>query len=328
MIKPEKPDRPDRPERPPQMLVGWMEALADRTRLRLLRILEEHELGVIELCEILQMPQSTVSRHLKILADQRWVHPRPQGTTRLHRMIMEELDPPARKLWLLAREQTDDWATVRQDELRLARRLQHREADSQAFFAGAAGKWDKLRRDLYGDSFTTAALLALLPSDFVVADLGCGTGQVAAMLAEHVHRVIGVDNSSAMLKAARKRLGDQKNVELLRAQLGAVPLEPASCHAAMLLLVLTYTPDPVLVLKEAVRILKPGGKLIVVDLLTHDREGFRRQMGQQHSGFDAAQFGKLMNDCGLTGVTVRLLPPEKAATGPALFLAVGVRPDG
>src|SRR3954466_3040318 len=119
--------------RHPERLVGWMESLADRTRLRLLRLLERHELGVVELCDILQLPQSTVSRHLKILLDQRWLHSRREGTTHLYRTTLDELDPAARKLWLVAREQTDDWATIRQDELRLDRRLRHRESNSQTF---------------------------------------------------------------------------------------------------------------------------------------------------------------------------------------------------
>ena len=127
----------------PDALLGWMECLADPTRLRLLRLLERHELGVVELCDILQLPQSTVSRHLKVLAEQAWVAEPGQGTTHLYRMTLDEADPAARRLWLLAREQTDGWATVRQDELRLRQRLLSRETDSQAFFAGAAGEWDK-----------------------------------------------------------------------------------------------------------------------------------------------------------------------------------------
>src|SRR3954454_23038320 len=122
----------------PDALLGWMECLSDPTRLPLLRLLERHELGVVELCDILQLPQSTVSRHLKVLADQGWVRSRAQGTANFYRMVPNELDPPARRLWALAREQTDHWATVRQDELRLQRRLSDRETDSQAFFAGAA----------------------------------------------------------------------------------------------------------------------------------------------------------------------------------------------
>jgi ArsR family transcriptional regulator len=277
------------------------------------------------LCEILQLPQSTVSRHLKLLADQGWIHHRREGTNRLYHMIREEFDVAARKLWLLAREQTDEWATAAQDELRLHRLLRHREGDAQAFFAGAAGKWDKLRHELYGEAFTTAALLALLPSDHVVADLGCGTGQVSAILAEHVKRVIAIDSSSAMLKAARKRLADRLNAEVLRAELTSVPIEAQICDAALLLLVLSYAPDPAPVLTEAARILRPGGKLVIVDLLSHDREDFRRQMGQQHSGFEIVQFKDLLNRSGLRDSIVRPLPPEKDAKGPALFLAVGTR---
>src|SRR3954465_5786826 len=113
----------------PDALLRWMESLADPTRLRLLRLLERHELGVAELCDILQLPQSTVSRHLKVLADQKWVRSRREGTTRLYRMILDELTAPARRLWLLAREQTDDWTTLKQDEMRLDRVLRQREAE-------------------------------------------------------------------------------------------------------------------------------------------------------------------------------------------------------
>src|SRR5687767_2352884 len=140
-----------------QSLLGWMECLSDPTRLRLLRLLERHELGVVELCDILQLPQSTVSRHLKVLGDQQWVRSRREGTTHLYRMILDELTAPARRLWLLTREQTEGWATFRQDEMRLTRRLREREGDSQAFFAGAAAEWDRVRHELYGDAFTTDA---------------------------------------------------------------------------------------------------------------------------------------------------------------------------
>src|SRR5947207_12683442 len=101
--------------RHPQALLDWMEGLADRTRLRLLRLLERHELGVVELCDVLQLPQSTVSRHLKVLTDESWVQSRRQATTHLYRMILDELSLPQRKLWLLAREQTDDWPQVAHD---------------------------------------------------------------------------------------------------------------------------------------------------------------------------------------------------------------------
>src|SRR5207247_10898642 len=172
-------------------LLGWMGSLADPTRLRLLRLLERHELGVADLCDVLQLPQSTVSRHLKTLSDQGWVRSRRQATNHLYRLILDEVQPAPRKLWLLAREQTDDWPTVRQDRLRLEQTLRARQTEPSAFFAGAAAEWDRLRAELYGKAFSHAATLALLAPDMVVADLGCGTASVAAQLAPHVRQVIG-----------------------------------------------------------------------------------------------------------------------------------------
>src|SRR5687768_8664356 len=273
-----------KPAAQPDALLGWMDALNDPTRLRLLRLLERHELGVVELCDVLQLPQSTVSRHLKVLLDGRWLRSRKQGTTHLYRMTTAELDAPVRKLWLLAREQTDAWATVHQDGLRLTRRLREsrRAGNSRQFFAGTAGKWDKLRRDLYGERFNLDAMLALLPSDYVIADLGCGTAHLAAELAPRVARVIGIDNSPAMLKAARRRTSDLPNVDLRRGDLESLPIETATVDGAMLVLVLTYAPDPAAVLAEMSRILKPNGKAVIVDLLPHDRDDFRRQMEQHH----------------------------------------------
>ena len=316
-----------KPASQPVALLGWMDSLADETRLRLLRLLERHELGVAELCDVLQLPQSTVSRHLKVLADQRWVRGRRQGTTHLYRTLLDELDPAARRLWLLAREQTEGWATLHQDELRLARRLRAKQDDSQAFFAGAAAEWDKLRGELYGHAFTNEALLTLLPRDYTVADLGCGTGNVVAQLAPHVGRVIGVDNSPAMLKAAKKRAGEFANVDLRRGDLEALPIADAACDAALLILALTYVADPAAVLSEMSRILKPAGRAVIVDLLPHDREDFRRQLGQTRLGFDAKELEQLLSQAGFasTATKIRPLPPEPNAKGPALFLATAVR---
>jgi ArsR family transcriptional regulator len=304
-----------------------MESLADPTRLRLLRLLERNELGVADLCDVLQMPQSTVSRHLKVLADQKWVRGRRQGTNHLYRTILDELEAGARRLWLLAREQTDAWPAVKQDRLRLDRLLAEKQGEGQAFFAGAAGEWDRLRGELYGKHFSDAAMLALLPGDYVVADLGCGTGQVIAQLAPFVKQVIGVDNSPAMLRAARKRLNERKNVDLRKGDLSAVPIEDKTCDAAMLILALTYVADPAAVLSEMSRILKPGGRAVIVDLFPHDREDFRRQLGQTRLGFDAKELEQLLSHAGLASahMTIRPLPPEPNAKGPALFLATAVR---
>jgi SAM-dependent methyltransferase len=305
----------------PEAMLSWMECLADPTRLRLLRLLERHELGVAELCDVLQLPQSTVSRHLKVLSDQNWVRSRRQATTHLYRMLLDELDPPARRLWLLAREQTAPWVTAHQDELRVEELLRQKQTESQAFFAGTAAKWDKLRDELYGRRFANLAMLALLPDDWVVADLGCGTGQVAAELSGCVKQVIAVDNSAAMLKAARRRTADLPNVDLRRGDLESLPIEEDSCDAALLLLALTYVPEPAPVVREMARILKPGGRAVIVDLLPHDREEFRIEMGQQRRGLEIVEMQELLEGVGLARFQHRFMPPEVGVKGPALFLA-------
>jgi ArsR family transcriptional regulator len=312
--------------RQPDALLARMASLADTTRLRLLRLLERHELGVAEMREVLQLPQSTVSRHLKVLADQGWVRSRSQGTANLYRMVRGELDPGARRLWQLSREETEGWATLHQDQLRLARRLDGRSRNAQAFFAGAAGEWDRMRAELYGTSFVQAALLALLPDDWVVADLGCGTGQVTAALAPHLREVIAVDQSPAMLRAASQRTAAFANVDLRRGDLEALPIPDGACHAALLLLVLTYLAEPAQVLAETARILRPGGKLVIVDLIRHDRDDFRRQMGQHTFGFDRDQVREMSAEAGLAKPAFRELSPEPQAKGPALFLATASRP--
>jgi ArsR family transcriptional regulator len=312
--------------RQPEALLAWMESLSDPTRLRLLRILERQELGVAELVRVLQLPQSSVSRHLKVLADQGWVESRGHRTTNLYRMAGGANGSAARRLWLLAREQTESWPTVRHDELRLTRLLARREPPSRAFFAGAARHWDRLREELYGRAFEQEAILALLPPGLVVADLGCGTGTLAAALSRHVARVIAVDQSPAMLRAARRRTAGLPNVELRRGELERLPVETGECDAALLLLALSYVAEPARVVREMARIVRPGGRAVAVDLLRHDREDFRRDTGQVRLGFEPSELGSLLEAAGLHEVSCRPLPPEAKARGPALVLAAGARP--
>jgi ArsR family transcriptional regulator len=307
--------------RNPDALLAWMELLADPTRLRLLRALERRELSVLELCEVLALPQSTVSRHLKALAEAGFVGARKQGTQSLYAWA-DGAAPAARKLWALARAETEAWPVAHQDAKRLEGVLARRDG-ARRFFAGAAGAWDELRARVYGKSFGNEALLALLPPSWTVADLGCGTGALTAALAPRVRRVVGVDRSASMLQAARKRTAGLGNVELHEAELSALPLPPASCDAALLVLVLAYLDDPAKVLAEARRVLRKGGRLVVLDAARHADEELRRRMGQVEPGFEPGDLADRLGAAGFADVVARSLPPEPGASGPGLVLCTG-----
>ncbi|WP_428389379.1 ArsR/SmtB family transcription factor [Mucisphaera sp.] len=302
--------------------------LAEPTRLRLLRSVETGELAVSDLCAVLQMPQSTVSRHLKVLTDEGWVLSRKEGTTNYYRLDADRIQNGAADLWTLACTRTEAWPTLKQDRLRLAERLRQRRGATRRFFEDTAAAWDELRVDLYGQFFGHRALVGLLPDDWVVGDLGCGTGRVVAELAPQVKRVIGVDDSEQMLDAARQSTEGLGNVDLLRAPIEAIPLEDQSLDAALLVLALSYVELVEPVLAEARRLLKSGGRVVIVDLLQHDDEEFRRRYGQQCAGFEPMRLEAQLSEAGFAGVRTRALPPEAEAGGPAMLLMTAGRGGG
>jgi len=308
-------------------IVTWMTSLADVTRARALRLVEQHELTVADLCAVLQLPQSTVSRHLKVLADEGWVSARPEGTSRLYRLATEDLEPAARRLWHLLREQTAQERVATHDDHRLATVLATKQTRSQAFFNSAAGQWDKLRRDMFGERFDLVALAGLLEAHWVVGDLGCGTGQIAAMLAPFVRQVIGVDNSRAMLKAARQRVVDGSRIEFRQGDLTALPIDDGGLDAAVVCLVLHHIADPAAVIREAARVLGGGGRLLLVDMLRHDRRDYQQQMGHVWLGFEAEQVEQWLLSAGFEQVRLQSLPLAPQAKGPPLFVARGQRPE-
>ena len=300
-------------------------SLADTTRSRILQLLDRHELTLSELCGIMQLPQSTVSRHLKALADSGWIAARTEGTSHLYTMTRDELHPAARRLWLLVREQVGPSAAAAQDQRRLHAALAERRTKSQEFFSSSAGQWDRLRDELFGARFHLAALAALAEPDWVVGDLGCGTGQVSASIAPFVARVIAVDASAAMLQAAKKRLQGFDNIDLRRGELEALPIDEARLDAATLMLVLHHVPEPERALAEVARVLKPGGRAVVVDMLPHDRDSYRQQMGHVWLGFSDEHVRQLFQESGFDAIRIVALPPDARAKGPGLFVATGKR---
>jgi ArsR family transcriptional regulator len=300
-------------------------ALADPIRCRLLLVLEAQELTVSEICSILQLPQSTVSRHLKTLADDGWVTARRDGTSRRYSAVRQAHEDRAQRLWQLLRDEVVTGSAATQDQTRLEEVLIQRRSKSQEFFSSAAGQWAQVRQELFGSRFDLLALLALLDEDWVVGDLGCGTGQTAASLAPFVGKVIAVDDSIAMLNAAQERLGETGNVELRRGRLESLPIEDESLDVAILGLVLHHLPDPQRVLQEACRALRPNGRLLVVDMLPHEREDYRQEMGHVWLGFEQKQLEDWLIEAGFGKVTFRALPPEQQAKGPNIFTASAQR---
>jgi ArsR family transcriptional regulator len=202
--------------------------------------------------------------------------------------------------------------------------LAERSTKSQQFFSTSAGQWDRMRLELFGRR-ADVALLGLLDESWKIADLGCGTGAVAQALAPFVEQVIAVDESSAMLSAARKRLHGVENVDIRNGRLEALPLADGEVDVALLFLVLHYAAEPVRVISEAVRALKPGGRLLVLDMMPHDRQDLRQTMGHLWQGFDSDTLGEWMQSAGLDGFRYNALPPDPDAKGPTLFAASGKR---
>jgi ArsR family transcriptional regulator len=306
-------------------ILDHMTALSDPTRCRMLLLLERHELTVSELCSVLQLPQSTVSRHLKTLADDGWVTSRRDGTSRFYTMPVDDLDTGAARLWPLISEQVTSTRGAEQDERRLGSVLSRRRAKSQEFFASAAGGWDRIRGELFGDEFFLWAVLGLIDPTLVIGDLGCGTGQLTEVVAPHVRRVISVDGSEDMLEAARQRLSGATNVDIRQGELESLPIESGELDVAMLSLVLHYSPEPPRALAEIGRVVRTGGRVLVVDMLPHDREEYQQQMGHVWLGFSEGQTTRLLTGAGFENIRVRTLPVDPDAKGPALFAAMAVK---
>jgi len=291
----------------------------------MLSVLEGRELTVSELCDVIQSPQSTVSRHLKTLSDGEWVSSRRDGTRRLYTLPLDDVDDSARRLWQVVREQVTATAASSDDDRRLKQVLARRKTQSEAFFSSAAGQWDRLREELFGTTSHLRALVGLMDDDQIVGDLGCGTGQASEWIAPFAARIIAVDSSKEMLRAAKERLSGQRHVELRHGPLEKLPIERSELDVALLMLVLHHVPEPKRALEEAARSLKPGGRLLILDMLPHEREDYRQTMGHVWLGISERQMRQWLQEAGFSTIRWRMLPPESKAKGPSLFVATARR---
>lgn len=312
----------------PSPIADRLAALSDPVRLRILRLLEREELSVGEVARVVQLPQSTVSRHLKMLGDADWIAKRADGTAMFYRLTLDDLHASDRAVWLAVREllRSADGGDAAEDFGRLASVLAERREDSLGYFGRLAGQWDDVRCDLFGVKFTPLGLLGLLPREWVVADLGCGTGNASELLAPLVKRVIAVDQSQPMLTAARKRLHGSGNIDFIEGDLTRLPLKEASVDAAVIMLVLHHLERPGDALREMRRIVRPGGMGLVVDMVAHERGVYRHTMGHRWLGFSEAQIIGLMADAGFARARHVPLPLDAGAKGPGLFACTGHAP--
>lgn len=309
-------------------ILDRVSALGDATRTRILALLDGSELTVTELCSALQLAQPTVSRHLKTLASEGWVAARADGRNR-HYRLAGDLDEAARAVWAIVRDQVRRGTAYREDGERARAVLSARRLRSSTYFAESASRWDEVRVELFGSATGLTPLLGLLDPDWVVGDLGVGTGALARRLAPFVARVIGVDRSAEMLEAAGARLHDLSNVELRVGELEALPIADGALDVAILALVLHYLVDPPAVLREAHRVLAPGGRLLLLDMRLHDHgRAYAEEMGHVWPGFEPGRIATWLEDAGFSSTRTTPLPPDPTAKGPLLFLAAATRETG
>jgi ArsR family transcriptional regulator len=273
------------------------------------------------LARVLQSPQPTISRHLKLLDDGGWVARRKSGTASYFRLA--ELGAVA-TLWGVVKNEveSDPSSLYTEDMRRLEAVVAARSHDSEEMFRRLGGRWDGVRAELFGESFALATLLSMLPSGLRVADIGCGTGATLPLLSPVVGHLVGIDREEAMLAAARERTVACANVQLLHGFLDDLPLLDGATDVVLSQLVLHHVRALPAVFAEVHRVLAPGGRWVILDMVEHDREEYRSTMGHQHLGFSASTLDELACEANLRVASHRVLPVDPAAQGPGLFVAI------
>lgn len=297
-------------------VLAGLEAAGEETRLRLLLLLAEAELTVSELVAILGQSQPRVSRHLKLLVEAGLVDRHREGAWAFFSMTQRQpLAPLARDI--LARIDTAD-ATASADRARLTEIRSARSAQAARYFASHAADWAQWRAMHVPEEQVESAVRDVCgPGPFhAVLDLGTGTGRMLEMLAPLARRAVGLDQSPAMLAVARAHLerAGLRNVQLRQGDIYALPLERDGYDLVIVHQVLHYLDDPARALREATRVLRPGGRLLVIDFAPHHHEALREHHAHRRLGFAAEEISGYMVDAGLDHVLHRDLAPPSGAT--------------
>ena len=263
--------------------LNYFKALSDITRIRIYNVLLSFELSVNELVALMDMGQSRISRHLKILTDSGLLRCRRNGVWAFYSAAAEQ---GVRTFSKAVRDLLDHEASLKPDLESAALILQQRSETTRQFFNTIAHKWDDLKGDILGDFDLNTTVVEKVGTVGCAVDLGCGTGELLSVLTGHAGRVIGVDSSSMMLAQARKRFSDNGGEADLRlGELEHLPLKDREADLAVISLALHHLSDPQAALKEAHRILSKQGVLIVAEFDRHDNEMLRKTYGDRWLGF-------------------------------------------
>lgn len=274
-----------------QESVDLVAALADPTRVRLLALLDGHELTVAELTGVTQLSQSRVSTHLGRLRDAGLLQDRREGSLRYYRLQAEALSKRAGRLWTAVCSDLDD-AVLDGDRERRAKLLAQRD-EQGPWVETIAGRMEHhYSPGRTWEAFARGVTPLLELGD--VLDVGCGDGMVAQMLSSRAQSYVGLDRSEKLLAAATKRLRGQEHVSFVSGDMHALPFADESFDEVLLFHVLTYAERPDTVVNEAVRVLRPNGRLALVTLAAHPHTDTVERYGHVNRGFDTKKMRRLL----------------------------------
>lgn len=313
-------------------LTSALKLLSDPVRLRLCGLLAQNELAVQEMVAATGMQQSRISNHLAQLKRAGLVRDRREGTWSFHSLVEpSEQGPLTPQMHAAAIEPWLSSDEGKRDLTALARVLEQRREKSRSAHDRLAERWESGQEFAQG-SLRSEVMAMAWPRSFVVADLGCGTGFLASQLAPFAHRVIAVDHSPRMLEAAKKK-SLPRNCEFRRGELDALPIEDATVDAAFANLVWHHLPDLAAAAREVLRILKPGGAVVISDLLPHENEWMREGMGDLRLGLKPEQVVAALAAAGFHSLRwerasdrYRIKPPDGGDSELPMFLVRGQKP--
>ncbi len=268
----------------------YFKAMADETRIRLFSILLYHELNVNEIVTIMEMGQSRISRHLKILIDAGILKCNRDGIWAYYSIAD---NGPGRKFAESIRYLFKNEPSTKKDLVRASKIIDDRRQKTMTFFNKIASEWDLLKSEILGNFNLSTAILNHIKNSSVAVDLGCGTGELLSKMKHQASQVIGVDSSAKMLEEAKKRFQDNgENLDLRLGELEHLPLGDDEADCAVISMVLHHLSDPCQVFAEVHRILKPGGIFIIADFGKHKNETMRNTYGDHWLGFSHDEIDK------------------------------------